>query len=129
MSERSAENDAGEIRAKVEASSLGTPEAQAIRATVSDEDAARVVARARELSTDYAALARAWDEGWRARRQAVVSGQVHANPYEKYILPPVLSDLPEPSGNHCPACGWSSGEHDPRSVRCHIPPATTEEAP
>jgi hypothetical protein len=39
-----------EIRAKVEASSLGTPEAQALRATVSDEHAARIVARAEELA-------------------------------------------------------------------------------
>jgi hypothetical protein len=38
-----------DIAAKFERSSFGTPEAQALRATVSDEHAARIVARAREL--------------------------------------------------------------------------------
>jgi hypothetical protein len=37
------------IAAKIEASSLGTPEAKALRATVSDEHAARIVARAEAL--------------------------------------------------------------------------------
>jgi hypothetical protein len=41
--------DDADISAKVEASSLGTPEARALRATVSDEHAARIVARARKL--------------------------------------------------------------------------------
>lgn len=44
------------VEARVEASSLGTPEAKALRATVSDEHAARIVARARELE-DVEALA------------------------------------------------------------------------
>jgi len=42
----------GTIKAKIEASSLGTPEARALRATVSDEHAARIVARAREMETE-----------------------------------------------------------------------------
>lgn len=42
--------EGGDIAAKIEASSLGTPEAQALRATVSDERAARVVARSKELA-------------------------------------------------------------------------------
>lgn len=45
----SAEYDAGQIEAKIEASSLGTPEAKALRDTVSDEHAARIVQRAKEL--------------------------------------------------------------------------------
>lgn len=40
------------IAAKVEASSLGTPEAKALRATVSDEHAARIVARSKELEAE-----------------------------------------------------------------------------
>jgi hypothetical protein len=49
--------DAADIAAKVEASSLGTPEAKALRATVSDEHAARIVARAKELDTSVPAPA------------------------------------------------------------------------
>jgi hypothetical protein len=54
LAEPAAEDD---IRAKVERSSLGTPEAQALRATVSDEHAARIVARAKELDTSVPAPA------------------------------------------------------------------------
>lgn len=40
------------IRDMIDRGSLGTPEAKALRATVSDEAAARVVARARELEAE-----------------------------------------------------------------------------
>lgn len=53
----SAESDRGRIEDLIERSSLGTPEAKALRATVSDEHAARIVARAKELeSAESAAL-------------------------------------------------------------------------
>lgn len=39
-----------DIRDLIEASSLGTPEAKALRESVSDETAQRIVARAEELS-------------------------------------------------------------------------------
>lgn len=40
------------IKELVEASSLGTPEAKALRASVSDEQARRIVERARELEQE-----------------------------------------------------------------------------
>lgn len=43
------------IEELVERSSLGTPEAKALRASVTDEEAARVVQRARELADAQAA--------------------------------------------------------------------------
>ena len=53
MSDHTADKDAVRIEDLVERSSLGTPEAKALRATVSDEHAARIVARARELERDF----------------------------------------------------------------------------
>jgi len=53
MNEHTAEKDMGRIEDLIERSSLGTPEAKALRATVSDEHAARIVARARELAQDF----------------------------------------------------------------------------
>jgi len=43
---------AGQVEDLIERSSLGTPEAKALRATVSDEHAARIVERAQELERD-----------------------------------------------------------------------------
>lgn len=49
---QSAENDAARIRDTIERSSLGTPEAKALRDSVSDEHAARIVKRAEELERE-----------------------------------------------------------------------------
>lgn len=54
--------------------------------------------------------------------QAVVTA-LHAAGYRIIPPAPVLTDLPEPKGNHCRGCGWSSGGHDPRCPS--IPPAST----
>ena len=42
------------IRELIERSSLGTPDAKALRASVSDETARRIVERAKELAADSA---------------------------------------------------------------------------
>jgi hypothetical protein len=55
----------------IERSSLGTPEAKALRATVSDEHAAHIVARARALEAEDAARA--------AAQQAATRGQGDAD--------------------------------------------------
>lgn len=43
------ELEASDLEAKIERSSFGTPEAKALRATVNDEQAARIVDRAEDL--------------------------------------------------------------------------------
>lgn len=43
--------EAASVEDLIERSSLGTPEARALRATVSDEDAARIVARSKNVAS------------------------------------------------------------------------------
>lgn len=82
-----AEPAAEDIRAKVERSSLGTPEAQALRATVSDEHAARIVARAKELDASDPA-------------PAADGGEVEVDSLVRLLARHVLSHL---TPEHCTA--------------------------
>lgn len=60
MSDR--QDEKGDIRELIERSSFGTPDAVAARATVTDEEAARVVAQANELAKEAPAITVDWDD-------------------------------------------------------------------
>lgn len=96
----------------LEQSSLGTPEARALRATVSDEHAARIVQRAQEIEAEMAPCATCGGPVELADGQGIcVSGSYLPHSPATRVTPPgqETHSLTGEIGRQSCTCGWEPG--------------------